>query len=256
MAEHAVFAGGGWRLRLGMLLPSSNTVAEADVAAMLPTGCALHTTRLRLTGSGREEMLAMAAGMEEGARLIADAEPDLIVFHCTAVSTLDPDLGEDVVRRIERLTGRPATATSRALLSAFAALGARRIALLTPYVAEVNASEIAFLAHHGIVVAAERGLGCRTGVDMAGIEPGAWYRHAMAMRREDVDAYFISCTTIRVSPVITALERDLGRPVITSNQAMAWHCLRRAGIAEPVPGYGRLFGEACAPAEHGSTLSP
>ncbi len=201
----------------------------------------LHTTRLRLVGSSRPEMLAMAATAEAGASLLADVQPDLIVFHCTAVSTMDPALGEDVVARIEAATGISATATSRALVAAFAALKVRRVVMITPYHAEVNRNEIAFLAHHGIEVVADLGLGCAGGVQMAGIEPGAWYRHAMAMRRDDVDACFISCTTIRVSPVIDALERDLGMPVVTSNQAMAWHCLRRAGITDRVVGLGALF---------------
>ena len=240
-AVTAAGAGLGWRLRLGMLLPSSNSVAENDVARMLPAGCALHTTRLRLAGSSREEMLAMAASAEAGASLLADVRPDLIVFHCTAVSTMDPALGEDVVRRIEAATGIAATATSRALVAAFRALKARRVVMITPYHAEVNRNEIAFLAHHGIEVVSDLGLGCAGGVEMAAIEPGAWYRHAMAMRREDVDACFISCTTIRVSAVIDVLERDLGMPVVTSNQAMAWHCLRRAGVTDQVGGFGRLF---------------
>jgi maleate isomerase len=63
----------------------------------------------------------------------------------------------------------------------------------------------------------------------------------MEHRRDDVDAYFFSCATIRAAPMIETLERDLGKPVITSNQSMMWHALRAGGIRERVPGFGKLF---------------
>ena len=115
-------AGYGWRARLGMLVPSVNTCAEPDAVAMAPAGVTVHSARLRLRGSSREEYLAMTEDVEHAAGLLADSEPDLIVFHCTAVSTLDPAMGESIRRRIEKATGRPATATSDALLAAFHAL--------------------------------------------------------------------------------------------------------------------------------------
>ncbi len=94
----------GWRLRIGMLLPSSNRVAEPEIPAMLPDGVSLHTTRLKLAGGGREALLAMTEKVEEGAALLADAGADLIAFHCTAVSTFDPSMEGNLKRRIEAVT--------------------------------------------------------------------------------------------------------------------------------------------------------
>ena len=231
----------GWRLRLGMLLPSSNRVAEPEIPAMLPEGVSIHTTRLKLTGSGRDEMLSMIEKVEEGASLVADAGADLIVFHCTAVSTFDPEMDVGLVRRIERTTGKKATATSEALVAAFRALGARRIVLVSPYSPEVNRREVAYFAHHQISVLSETGLDLKGGDEFARVEPGEWYRLALANRHQEADAYFLSCTTIRAVPVIAALERDLGVPVVTSNQAMVWHSLRLGGVRDQFGGFGRLF---------------
>ena len=231
----------GWRLRIGMLLPSSNRVAEPEIPAMLPEGVSLHTTRLKLTGSTSGELLAMTENVEAGAELLADAGVDLIAFHCTAVSTFDPEMEVGLKRRIETRTGKPATATAEALIAAFRALEARRIVLVSPYVAEINRREVAFMAHHGVSVLHEVGLDLTDGAAFAGVEPGDWYRLTLANRRQDADAYFVSCTTIRSTPVIAALERDLGKPVVTSNQALAWHALRKGNVHDRMPGFGELF---------------
>jgi len=231
----------GWRCRIGMLLASVNRTAEPEVAAMLPQGVSLHTTRLKLTGSSREELLAMTEKVEDAAELMGDAGVDLVVFHCTAVSTFDPAMEGRLIERIEQASGRPATATSSALVTAFRALNARKIVLLTPYIQSINDREIAFLQHHQISVLHDAGMNIADGSKMDMVEPGEWYRFALANRREEADAYFLSCTAIRTAPIIAALESDLGRPVVTSNQAMVWHCLRKAGMRDAIPGFGALL---------------
>lgn len=231
----------GTRLRLGMLLPSSNLAAEPDLAAMLPDGCSVHTTRLKLAGASREDMLAMTEKVEEGAALLKDAAVGRIVFHCTGVSTLDPDMGDRLVARIQAATGLPATSTAHALIQAFRVLDAKRIVLVSPYPTSVNDSETAFLAHYGIQVLDALGLDRSSGPAMIAVQPAEWHAYAMAHRHPDADAYFLSCTTIRAVPIIAALERDLGKPVVTSNQAMVWHCLRQAGLPDRLEGYGQLF---------------
>jgi maleate isomerase len=76
---------------------------------------------------------------------------------------------------------------------------------------------------------------------MAAVEPEQWVRETLALRDPAADAYFISCTTIRSTDVIERIERELGKPVVTSNQGMLWSALRDAGIDEPIAGYGRLL---------------
>jgi maleate isomerase len=231
----------GSRLRIGMMMPCRNTVAEPDARALLPEGVSLHTTRLRLLGTSHEELLAMTREVEGAAELLAAAKMNLLAFHCTAASTLDADLGADVVARIERSTGIKATATSEALLAALAALGAKRIVMVSPYKQHINDSEVAFFAQHGIEVLEEVGLALPDAETMSAVTPDEWYERTLALKRPDADAYFLSCTNIRAVPAIERLELALKAPVISSNQAMIWHCLRKAGLEDVVYGYGRLL---------------
>ncbi len=232
----------GWRARIGMLLPSVNSAAEPLVQAMTPDGVSVHTTRLRLAGSTEDDILGMVSGVEEGASLLADAEVDLIVFHCTAASMFRPGFDDDIIARIEDRTETPATSTSKAVMDAFDTLDVRRIALTTPYTQETNDREVAYLESHQISVLSETGMGIAgSGTEMIAVEPGEWYRRVKRQRDEAADAYFISCTAIRAAEAIEPLERDLDRPVVTSNQAMVWHSLKRLDIHDPVPGYGRLM---------------
>ena len=240
-SAHTRGGGYGWRMRLGMLLPSSNPVGEPEVAAMLPPGISLHTTRLKLAGSTAEELLAMTAKVEEGAALLADAGVDLIGFNCTAVSTFDEAMAENIRVRISAASAVPAISTADGILAGFKAFGAQRVVLLSPYIDAVNEREVAFLARHDIEVLGHSGLGLLEGQGMASIEPGEWYRRALAMRDSRADVYFISCTAIRVLPIIDLLERDLGKPVLTSNQALVWHALRTSGFRDAPPGLGTLF---------------
>ena len=232
----------GWRARIGMLLPSVNSAAEPQVAAMAPDGVSFHTTRLRLAGSSEADVMGMVENLEDAAALLADAKVDLTVFHCTAASMHRPGFDDEIIERIESATGGPATSTSKAVLGAFQALGARRIVLTTPYVQETNDREAAFLESHQVSVLSETGMGIAgDGLAMIGVQPGEWYRRVKAQRREDAEAYFISCTAIRAVESIEPLERDLDRPVVTSNQAMVWHSLETLGIGDRPPGYGRLM---------------
>lgn len=227
----------GLRATLGMMLPSVNTIAEPQIAAMLPAGVSLHTTRLRLIESN---MLSMLDRLEEAVGLIADAHVDRIIFHCTAVSMHSPEIVGEITRRVAAVTSIPLVITSEAIVAALRALQASKIVLMTPYAPATNEREVRFLDHHGITVLRERGLGLE-GPQFAAVEPEQWYREVMALRDPQADAYFISCTAVRSADVIDALERDLGRPVITSNQGMLWGALRAAGITDRRSGFGRLL---------------
>jgi len=78
---------------------------------------------------------------------------------------------------------------------------------------------------------------------MMAVTPEHWREFALAHRNQDAQAYLISCTTVRSADVIEELERDLGLPVVTSNTATAWHCLRKLGIADSIGGFGKLLRE-------------
>ena len=231
----------GHRLRAGIIVPSGNAVAEPEIRAMLPEGVSALITRLALRGSSDRELMAMLDGLEGAAGLLADAGVATVVFHCTAVSTFAPHLGDEIRSRITRAAGVAAFATSEALAAAFATLGATRITLLTPYNAAVHAREITFLAGLGIAVVADAHLGLETNGEMARLTPEDLLAWADGATSAACDAIFLSCTALRSAGLIAALEHRTGRPVVTSNQAMIWHLLRMNGIASAPPAFGRLF---------------
>ena len=172
---------------------------------------------------------------------VVGALADLIVFHCSVVSTFDLTMEGCRKERIEKASGKPATATSAALIAAYRQLEAKKIVLISPYIKATNELEIAFLGHHQITVLHDVGLEIAEGSRMGLVDPGEWYRTAITNRCPEADAYFLSCTAIRTAPIIAALESELGKPVVTSNQAMAWHALRTAGIRDSIAGYGTLL---------------
>lgn len=232
----------GDRARIGLLVPSGNSVAEPEIRAMLPPGIGLLVTRLPLRGSSEAELDAMLGALETAARLLADAEPDLIAFHCTAVSTFAPERAGGIRSRIEAASGLPACSTADGILAALAAFGVRRLLLVAPYIEPVHAREIAYLHANGVEVVGGSGLGVNTNGEMARIPPEAIAEQARtAARTAQAEACFISCTAIRSGGLVAPLEAQLGMPVITSNQAMTWHALRRLSLADRVPGFGRLL---------------
>ncbi len=233
----------GARLRIGMLVPSGNVIIEPQVNAMLPQGVALYATRLPLRGSAEAELLAMAGNVEEAARLLAHANVGLVAFNCTAVSTYSKALEADIRQRIASATGLPALMTSVAIVEALRAFQVKKLVLLTPYIPEINAREVRFLNEAGFEVLSQTGLGLNTNTEMALLEPDVWIELGRKNKDSRADAYLVSCTAVRSAEAIDAMERELGRPVVTSNQAIAWHCLRNGGVEDKVRGFGALLWE-------------
>jgi maleate cis-trans isomerase len=231
----------GDRLRLGIIVPSGNVIAEPQIRAMLPSGVSALFTRLALRGSSEAELRRMMEGVEGAASLLADARVDRIVFHCTAVTTFSPETGAAIRERITAATGIQGLVTSDALEAAFRALTLRRLVLLTPYIAAVHQREIDFVEWLGLRVVRDAALGVDTNEQMARLTPDALAAWALANRDDQADAYFLSCTALRTAELIAPLEAQFGRPVITSNQVMVWHALREAGIAWTSGPWGRLM---------------
>jgi maleate isomerase len=233
----------GTRARLGMLLPSGNQAAEPQFHSIFPAGVSLHVTRLKLRGSSERELLAMSEGVEEAAALVADTNPQLVVFHCTAVSTYSAALEQSIKARITKITGKPATATSEAIVTALRALKAKRIVMLSPYPDHINEREAAYFKGFDFEIVDCAGLNCQDADAMMAVTPAAWQDFTIGHRNAGADAYLLSCTTVRSAEVAAALEQALGRPVITSNTATAWHCLRTLGLQDRIDGYGSLLSE-------------
>jgi maleate isomerase len=230
------------RARIGLIIPSSNRLTEPQFHRYCPAGVEPHVTRLRLTQPHARPPLEMFPDILQAAQFLADAKCDIIVFHCTA-SAMEHGMAaeQQLVRGIAEETGRYATSTGSALLAAFGALGARRLVLVSPYRQQTNDHEIAFLAEAGLEVVRDRALDLPGSDGYVTAPPGLFLEATLEVADPRADAYLLSCTNIRSPEVIQELEARLDRPVVTSNQATLWYCLRVCGLDDDVPSLGRLF---------------
>ena len=228
--------------RIGLMVPSVNTVVEPETAAMSPEGINVYATRLRNSKSDPEESERMLQHVERAADELASAGVDVIAFACTASSFIQGRKGEeDLKRRIEKSSGVPAVTTSGAVSSALIRLGLKRIVLLTPYSEELNELERRFLREKGFDVLADRGMGIVDAFSIGKVEPGEVRKLAHEILKPEADGLFISCTNLRALEIIERLEKETDKPVVTSNQATFWACLRRVGYSRSINGYGALL---------------
>ena len=229
--------------RIGLLALSNDYVTERDFMNMRPgDGVAIYTNRLLNSSDCTVETLrALAPRLTEAtALLIPEGRLDVVAYSCTSGSVVAGF--QEIEASIQAARpGVPCITPITAGLSAFEALGVRKVAMLTPYIDEVNAHIVRYLEDHGMAVPRFTSFHLASAEDMAALPADAIYRAALEADCPEAEALFISCTAIRAVDVVQRVEDDLGKPVVTANQAMFWQSLRRAGCTAPVPGYGRLF---------------
>jgi maleate cis-trans isomerase len=232
----------GWRGRIGLITPSPGSSTEAEFNRYRPEGVAVLTTRIPLLGISKRALDEMNSYLDKAASLLITAEVDAIVFGCTAGSLIS-GLGWDkkIIERLTRLTGTKVTTTSSGVLEALGALKVKKVAVATPYSLEVNEAEKAFLDGSGFKVTSIIGPLLTDPKLVPQIAPGEMYRMARKADTDDADAMFISCTGLHVLGIIDMLEKDLGKPVITSNQVSLWSALKKLNIHEKIEGLGKLF---------------
>jgi maleate isomerase len=238
----------GRRGRIGLIVPSSNTVCEPEMVALCPEGVAIYSTRI-LFEPTLEGLKNMKDHVERATRELASENIcDLIAFCCTVGSMIGgPDYDTTIIDLIENKSGVKAIATTSAVKAALKALNVQRIAVATPYTRDINQIEAHVLTNMGYRIT--KLIGYHDDVnpdefknDMIGrLEPDDSYKLALDVTSEENEAIFISCTNLRAIEIIQLLEQETGKPVITSNQAAMWHALRRLGINDAIEGYGRLF---------------
>jgi maleate cis-trans isomerase len=229
--------------RIGMIIPSVNSMTEPQFNRFAPPGLAVHVARARVAGEWKRPLAAMADEIATSARLLSDVAPDLIVFHCTDTSMTQGPQGEGRILDIVReATGIEAVATSRLVLEALQALGLRRLVLLSPY--KSNQAVIDYLRAAGIAVVHDVALALAP-LQFAAVTPREWTELARRHDRPEADGIFLSCTNTTQIEAIADIERALDKPVVNSNQAVLWGCVRRLkaalGPLPPMPALGRLM---------------
>lgn len=211
------------RRRLGLLIPSSNTVMEVDFYRHLPEGVTLHTGRMYMESTTPEgEGLMLDEYTMPAARDVGTARPDVIVFGCTSAGALRGNAYDrELCSRIGEATGARVVSVIASVREAIRSRGASRIGIVTPYVGALNAKIRESIEEEGDVeVAGIFGLGITENFEIASVEPSRIVRFAMdSLGGMGVDLAFASCTNFRAMESIAALEEVLKVPVVTSNQA-------------------------------------
>lgn len=238
------FGSGGCRARIGIVVPSVNTVMEPWAQRVVPQDVSIHFSRMFLPDLvTRDTLIEMDRneGMS-GIRQLMSARPHVIAYGCTASSIVQGlDYDRHLRVEIERESKVPTTTAAHAIVEATKVLGARKVSLVSPYADAVASAEHRYFVSAGLDVLSGAHLGISDGFRLA--EPGAAELFQLGLDGWDSasDALIISCLNTRSHTVIASLEQAIGKPVITSTQATLWHALKLAGVDDPVRGYGRLL---------------
>jgi maleate isomerase len=234
----------GWRAKIGRISPSPETVGAEEWRRSMPDGVCLVETRTLVHDVTVEGLAEAVTQVERAALELASAEVDLILQAGTAIAFFR-GLGHDaeLSRRIAAATGIRATTSLTAVVEALRALGIRRPAIATSYIADIDARLKDVLEKSGFEVAAIKGMGIQKSIDMGKVKPEETYRLAKDVARSapGADGILVSCGNLRSFEAIEPLETDTGLPVVTSNQAGLWQALRLVGVNEHLPNLGRLL---------------
>jgi len=231
--------------RIGLIIPSSNRLTEPQLRHFAPLELGVHVTRLQMTGKWNRPLSALVDDIQRAAGALADAKCDIIVFHCTGHAMEEGPDGDARTRAlIKNATGIEAISTASAIQEALDALQLKRLILLTPYDQDTNDHEIDYIRQIGLTVVHDVALALPGSDQYLAQPPERWVALAVEHARDGADGYFLSCTNTTQIEAIAPIEQRLGKPVVNSNQAVLWACLRRLrhklGAARPASGLGRL----------------
>jgi maleate cis-trans isomerase len=216
-------------LRVGLMVPINNTTMEPELTAWLPEGSTCRTLRIPrprglLTPADLPAYLGQATAL---AREFAADLIDVVAYGCTAAGFMaGPDRDAEVAAELAAITGRPVVTTASAMTAVLRHIGARRIALITPYLDPVNERLTAFVAAGGMSVTVLSSFHAQDVDQLAAITPDEIAVRARGIVRPGIDAIFIACSQLPTRAVVPALERELAIPVWSSIRATAWQAQR------------------------------
>ncbi len=234
----------GSRARIGIVVLATDYTIEHEMRVLvnLP-GVDIYYARISNSPNiSPDSLREMEPFITATAKLILPGDTlDVLAYACTSASIV---LGTSTVAKNLNAAKPEAKTTNPAFASfqAFRTLGAKRIAVLTPYAKHVNDMVQKSLEDAGFDVPVFGSFNEPHDPTVAAINSQSLQNGiARIIEGQNVDAVFVSCTSVRIAADVAAIETELGMPVTSSNHALAWHCLRMSGIDDKQPELGRLF---------------
>jgi maleate isomerase len=228
-----------WERKLGVIVPSWNTVMEYEMQRMSCGAMSVHAERIRHTADTEENLVWMSTQAPAAAELLSHARVDAICYGCTGSGLLkSPQEDAAFAAELEAHTRVPTVTSSSAIVDALRALKVKRLSIASPYEPWMNEKLRIYIEAAGFEILAMKGLGTQAH-STVGAE--RIMELVSEVHRPQAEAIVISCSNFRTLDLIEALEKKYGKPVVTSNQAAMWKTLRRIGDRRAIAGAGRLF---------------
>lgn len=229
--------------RVGLIALATDHTSEVDFRRMVASErIGVYVARIPYANPTTPENLRkMQPSLSAGAALTLPDEPlDAICYSCTSASVVIGDAEIEAAIQAAK-PGAPVVTPPMAGMRGLNAFGVKRISILTPYTVETSRPMAAYFAAHGFDIQSFTCLGFEDDREMARIMPASLVEMARKVMHPQADALFVSCTALRAALAVPGMEEAIGRPVVTSNQASAWNCVRLCGDDTPRPEFGRLW---------------
>lgn len=237
------------RATFGVIVPSTNTVVEAEYNGIRPPGVSYHAGRIFIRNETLDSdetfeqfLVDLREEMERAIRDVATCKPDYLVMGMSAETFWGGAEGNArFIEWVKERCGLEVSTGASACRAALETLGAKRIAVITPYQPVGDREVRRFFEDLGFEVSVVHGLKCPTATSIADVTAQEVREAFLAVDSDDADALVQCGTNLAAATVAPQLEQELGKPVVAINVATVWHALRANGITDRVAGYGALL---------------
>ena len=213
------------KAHVGVIVPAVNRTCETQFHHHAPSALGVHTMRARIAGKWSRPIEELKSEISHATEVLADCQPDLMVYNCTASSMQEGPEGEKRILGImQEAAGIPAISTSAAVGEAFKHFGIGSVVVVAPY--PNNDDILYYLDKIGIRVVRDVALNLAS-AQYSAVTPQEWHDIAVENNQADADAIFLSCAATTQIEAVGPLEKTLGKPVVNSNQAVLWASLMR-----------------------------
>ena len=234
-----------WTRKLGYVIPSWNTAIEYETTRMLPPGVSAHFTRITHTDDSEASLNHMASELPASIELLSHAKMDVICYACTAASFLHGRQHElAYVKKLQHGAAQPICSMAGAIVDAANHLGLKRLAVGAPYEDWLLERLVRYLEGAGFEVLRSVGLGEQANIKHS---PNKALELGRAAWVDEADGLILSCSNFRTLEVTPELERQIGKPVLTSNNSAIWKMLQVTGWAGTIKDAGTLVDPSAAP---------